>query len=106
MQNKNPEKGVFTNDVIIDPLSFHGKTFDFINRYVLSILDGINRFIIVSLVVRVCMNDDGLVAVVPEQVARVHDGDEGIADVLTEEDNQVPGLSDQLVEHGPRQLFD
>ena len=93
------------NDVIYKLLlSFHCKTLDFINRDVLPILDWINRFIMISFIILIGM-DDGLVAVVPEQVTGVHDGDEGIADVLTEQHDKVPGLGDQLVQHGPCQLL-
>ncbi len=42
----------------------------------------------------------------PEQVTGVHDGNEDVSDVLTEEDDQVSGLRDQLVQHGARQLLD
>ncbi len=41
-----------------------------------------------------------------EQVTGVHDGDESVADVLTEEDDQVPGLGDQLVQHRTGQFLD
>lgn len=49
--------------------------------------------------------DRRLVAVMPQQVAGVHDRDEGVADVLTEEDDEVPGLLDQPVQHGAGQLL-
>lgn len=42
----------------------------------------------------------------PEQITGVHDRNEDVADVLTEEDDQVAGLRDQLVQHGARQLLD
>ncbi len=36
----------------------------------------------------------------------MHDSDEGVANVLTEEDDQVAGLLDEPVQHGPGQLLD
>ena len=70
----------------------------------MSINDRINLFKIHS-IVSLIVNNSLLVSVMSEQVTGVHDGDERVADVLTEEDDEVPGLLDQPVQHGAGQLL-